>query len=67
MKRLMKVFSGGSAMWREWRMIRLLKGSVGVCAGSRPVGGPRMRWIDTMKDCLRKKVCTLGKQGEWCR
>ena len=23
---------------------------VGECAGSRPVGRPRKRWIDTMKD-----------------
>ena len=26
MKKLMKVFSDGSAMWREWRMTGLLKG-----------------------------------------
>ena len=23
------------------------------CAGSRSMGKPRKRWIDTMKDCLR--------------
>ena len=28
---------------------------VGECAGSRPVGRPRKRWIDTMKDCLKKR------------
>ena len=27
-KGLMKVFSDGSAMWRKWRMIRLLRGSM---------------------------------------
>ena len=27
---------------------------VGECAGSRSVGRPRKRWIDTVKDCLRK-------------
>ena len=24
------------------------------CAGSRSVGRPRKRWIDTLKDCLKK-------------
>ena len=28
---------------------------VGECAGSRSVGRPRKRWIDTVKECLRKK------------
>ena len=28
---------------------------VGECAGSRSVGRPRKRWIDTVKDCLRKR------------
>ena len=28
---------------------------VGECAGSRPVGRPRKRWIDTMKDCSKKR------------
>ena len=27
---------------------------VGECAGSRSVGRPRKRWINTVKDCLRK-------------
>ena len=25
------------------------------CAGSRTVGKPRKGWIDTMKDCLKKR------------
>ena len=25
------------------------------CAGSRYLDGPRKRWVDTMKDCLKKK------------
>ena len=49
MKGLMKVFSNGSAMWREWRMIGLL----GVCAGGHSVGRALKRLIDTVKDCLR--------------
>ena len=27
---------------------------VGECAGSRLVGWPRKRWVDAVKDCLRK-------------
>ena len=28
---------------------------VGECAGSRSVGRPRKRWIDTVKDYLKKR------------
>ena len=28
---------------------------VGVCAGSRSVGRRRKRWIDTVKECLKKR------------
>ena len=28
---------------------------VGTCAGSRSVGRSRKRWINTVKDCLRKR------------
>ena len=28
---------------------------VGVCAGSCSVGRPRKRWIDTVKECLKKR------------
>ena len=28
---------------------------VGECAGSRLVGRPRKRWIDTVKDWLKKR------------
>ena len=28
---------------------------VGECTGSRSVGRSRKRWIDTVKECLRKK------------
>ena len=28
---------------------------VGECAGSHSVGRPRKRWIDTLKDCLKKR------------
>ena len=28
---------------------------VGECAGSHSVGRARKKWIDTMKDCLKKR------------
>ena len=28
---------------------------VGECAGGRSVGRPQKRWIDTMKECLKKR------------
>ena len=28
---------------------------VGECAGSCSVGRPRKRWIDTVKECLKKR------------
>ena len=37
---------------------------VGECAGSRSVGRPRKRWTNTVKDCLKREVWMLSKQGE---
>ena len=37
---------------------------VGECAGSRSRGEPRKRKIDTVKDCLKKRVWISDKQGE---
>ena len=28
---------------------------VGECVGSHSVGRPKKRWIDTIKDCLKKR------------
>ena len=39
---------------------------VGECMGSRSIGRPRKRWIDSVSDCLKKEVWMLCKQGEWC-
>ena len=36
-------------------MIGLLRVYVRECAGSHSVGKPRKRWIDTVKECLRKR------------
>ena len=35
------------------------------CGGSRSIGGPQKRWIDTVKDCLKQEVWMSGKQTEW--
>ena len=34
---------------------------VGECAGSCSVGRSRKRWIDTMKDCLKKRGLDVRK------
>ena len=36
-------------------MIGLLRVYVGESAGSRSVGGPQKRWIDTVKEFVRKR------------
>ena len=38
---------------------------VGLCAVSHSLGRLWNRWIDTVKECLKKKVWMSGKQGEW--
>ena len=34
---------------------------VGDCAGSRSVSRPRKKWIDTMKECLKKRVLEISQ------
>ena len=36
---------------------------VGECAGSCSVGRSRKRWIDTVKDCLRKRSLDVRQAG----
>ena len=36
---------------------------VGECACSRLVGRPRKRWIDTIKDCLKKRGLDVRQAG----
>ena len=55
MKELMRACSGVSAMWRGSRMIGLPRVYVGECAGIRSVGRSGERWIDAVKDRLRKR------------
>ena len=42
-------------MWRGQRGTGLLRVYVGECAGSHSVGWSRKRWIDNVKDYLRKR------------
>ena len=58
---------------KRMEMDRIAKGVyVGECAGSRSVGRPRKRWIDTVKECLRKRGLDVRQtrrmvqdRGEW--
>ena len=50
MKGLMRVFSGGPAMWRMENDWTAKKGYIGECAGNHLVGSPQKRWNDTPKD-----------------
>ena len=45
----------GVLRWRGRRGIGSARVYVGECAGSRSVGRPRKRWIDTVKECLKEK------------
>ena len=59
----MKVFSSGLVIWKDGRMIELLRVYVGECAGSRSVGRPQMRCIDTVKECKKKRFgCQASKE-----
>ena len=47
---------------------------VGECAGSRSMGRPRKRWIDTVKESLKKRVLDVRQaskmvqdRSEWRR
>ena len=45
-------------------MIGLLRGFMWECAGSRLVGCLWKRWIDTVKDCLKKRFgCQASKEN----
>ena len=64
------MFSDGSAIWREWRMTRLLRGSmwrsVLVIALIFGRGRGRFIWCRTVKKKIKKEVWMSEKQGEWC-
>ena len=42
-------------MWRKWKMILLLRVYIEECAGSHSVGRQQKRWLDNVKDCLKKR------------
>ena len=43
-------------------MIGLLREYIEECAGSRSGSRPRKRWIDTVKDCLRKRSLDVRQE-----
>ena len=52
----MKAFFGGFGHVERMERDRIVKRVyIGKCAGSRSVGRPRKRWIDTVKDYLKKR------------
>ena len=63
--------SDESVLWWFGNEERMEKGRiakkvyVGECAGSGSVGRQQKRWIDIVKDCLRKRG--LDVRREWCR
>ena len=64
MKGLMKVCSGGLAMWRGWRGIGFPTEYVVGCAGSRSVGRPWKRWIEYCEGVFKEErfVCQVSKE-----
>ena len=55
MKGLMKVPYNGLDMWRIWRDKIAKRVYVEECTGSRSVGRSWKRWIDIVKECLKKR------------
>ena len=59
--------------WERMERHRITKRVyVGVCTGNRSVGRPPKRWIDTVKECLRKRGLdvrqarrTVQDRSEW--
>ena len=47
----------------ENRKDRMLRVYVGECAGSHSVGRLQKRWINTVKDCLRKRGFDIRQAG----
>ena len=62
MKGLMKTSYGGSATWRGWRKLGSPRFYIGECAGIRPMGRPRKKWIDTVIEC-GKEVWMSDKEN----
>ena len=58
------MFSDGLVILKEWGLAKraYLRG----CVGSRLVGRPRKRWIETAHDLLKKDASMVGKQRQWC-
>ena len=58
-----KLFSDGSSMWREWSTKIAKMVNIGECVGSRSLGRRKKRWIDTVKDCIKKRGLDGASHG----
>ena len=61
MKGLMKMFSVGVVILKEWGIIVLLKWYMCKCEGSCLVGRLWKRWIDLVNNCLKKRGLNVGQ------
>ena len=62
MKGLMKACSGGSGLVERRESDRIANRIyVREFAGNRSLGRPRKRWIDTVKECLKKRSLNVRK------
>ena len=62
MKGLMKACFGVSAYVERMEKDRIAKRVyIGECAGSRSVDRPRMKWIDMVKECLKKRGLDINQ------
>ena len=55
------MFSDGLVILKEWGLAKRA-----YLRGSRLVGRPRKRWIETGYDLLKKDASMVGKQKQWC-
>ena len=61
MKGLMKMWFGHVESMERDRIAKRVY--VGECAGSHSMGRPQKGWIDTVKECLKKKKKRFGYQA----
>src|SRR5678816_4581044 len=62
MRESMKVRCDGLVMWKRMDDSRLVRRMYsGECAGNRPAGRPKEKWIESVKECLKKKNVSLAE------
>src|SRR5678816_372829 len=62
MRESMKVRCDGLVMWKRMDDSRLVKQMYsGECAGNRPAGRPKEKWIESVKECLKERNVSLAE------